>query len=61
MKYYYNKDKIEAGVDEAGRGSLFGRIYAAAVIFPKEKRETVEELMINDSKKLTKKKKRITL
>ena len=28
--------KIEAGVDEAGRGPLFGRVYAAAVILNPE-------------------------
>ena len=26
----------EIGVDEAGRGPLFGRVYTAAVILPKE-------------------------
>ena len=42
--------KIVAGVDEVGRGSLIGPVYAAAVIFnPKiNKRE------IKDSKKLKK-------
>ena len=29
-------DVYEIGVDEAGRGPLFGRVYAAAVILPKE-------------------------
>ncbi|OUM96382.1 MAG: ribonuclease HII [Thermobacillus sp. ZCTH02-B1] len=38
-----------AGVDEAGRGSLFGDVVAAAVILPPELR--LEE--VNDSKKLT--------
>ncbi len=41
-----------AGVDEAGRGPLCGPVYAAAVIFPKGFFR--EE--INDSKKLTEKK-----
>ena len=33
----YNTDEnvIEIGVDEAGRGPLFGRVYTAAVILPK--------------------------
>ncbi len=41
-----------AGVDEAGRGPLAGPVYAAAVIFPKG---LVLE-GVNDSKKLTEKK-----
>jgi len=41
-----------AGVDEAGRGPLAGPVYAAAVILP----ETSELSGINDSKKLTPKK-----
>ena len=34
MKIIYNKlnnNEIEVGLDEAGRGPLFGRVYAAAV------------------------------
>ncbi len=41
-----------AGVDEAGRGPLAGPVYAAAVILP----EGAELFGINDSKKLTPKK-----
>lgn len=34
---YYNVDNAyEIGVDEAGRGPLFGRVYVAAVILPKD-------------------------
>ncbi len=40
------------GVDEAGRGPLFGSVYAAAVILPKG----CEIAGLNDSKKLTEKK-----
>lgn len=58
---------IEIGVDEVGRGPLFGRVYSAAVILPKtsENNEISEiseisrfkyELM-KDSKKFTSKKK----
>jgi len=31
---YFDKSKIEAGCDEAGRGCLAGPVYAAAVIMP---------------------------
>ena len=37
MKYYatgYNRNKIEAGIDEAGRGCLAGPVVAGAVIMP---------------------------
>lgn len=33
--YYDSNYEYEAGIDEAGRGPLFGRVYAAAVILPK--------------------------
>jgi len=39
---------FDIGIDEAGRGPLFGRVYAAAVIW------NGESDLINDSKKLTK-------
>ena len=44
--------KVICGVDEAGRGPLAGPVYAAAVILP----DGLEELGINDSKKMTEKK-----
>ena len=40
---------VEAGCDEAGRGSLAGPVVAAAVILPRNYKHPV----INDSKKLT--------
>jgi ribonuclease HII len=35
---FYNEcdDKLEIGIDEAGRGPLFGRVYTGAVILPKD-------------------------
>ena len=46
---YLNKELIEAGCDEAGRGCLAGAVYAAAVILPTD---YVND-RLNDSKKLT--------
>ena len=46
---YLNKDLIEAGCDEAGRGCLAGAVYAAAVILP----EDFHNELLNDSKQLT--------
>ena len=51
-KYYAKGYKYVAGVDEAGRGPLAGPVFAAAVIFDKD--TYIPE--INDSKKLTEKK-----
>lgn len=45
-----------AGVDEAGRGPLAGPVVAAAVIFPPNLFQDPYLLQINDSKKLTPKK-----
>lgn len=44
--------KLLCGVDEAGRGPLAGPVYAAAVILPRN----LEIAGLNDSKKLTEKK-----
>lgn len=46
---YLNKDLIEAGCDEAGRGCLAGSVYAAAVILPVD----FKNELLNDSKQLT--------
>ena len=43
----------EIGIDEAGRGPLIGRVYAGAVIWGKD---TPDNKIINDSKKLSAKK-----
>lgn len=48
---YLNKDLIEVGCDEAGRGCLAGAVYAAAVILPKD----FKNELLNDSKQLTEK------
>ena len=42
--------KIIAGVDEVGRGSLIGPVYAAAVILNK----SINRKLLKDSKSLTK-------
>ena len=51
LKSYFQKDKIEAGCDEAGRGCLAGPVVAAAVILPKK----YKHKELNDSKQLTEK------
>ena len=49
LKSYFQKNQIEAGCDEAGRGCLAGPVFAAAVILPKN----FQHPLLNDSKKLT--------
>ena len=44
--------KLLAGVDEVGRGSLIGPVYAAAVILNK----SINKKILRDSKSLSKKK-----
>lgn len=54
-EYYSEKVKVIVGVDEAGRGPLCGPVVAAACILPKD----YHNEHINDSKKLTEKKREI--
>ncbi len=54
-EYYSEKVKVIVGVDEAGRGPLCGPVVAAACILPKG----YHNEHINDSKKLTEKKREI--
>lgn len=52
LESYLNKNKIEVGCDEAGRGCLAGPVVAAAVILPKD----FNHPLLNDSKQLSEKK-----
>ena len=53
--YIEDKNIFEIGVDEVGRGPLFGRVYTAAVILPKD--DTFDCKMVKDSKKFHSQKK----
>jgi ribonuclease HII len=55
LQAYHRVLDIEVGIDEAGRGPLIGRVYAAAVIWPK----SLDNPDINDSKKISAKKRKI--
>ena len=48
-------ESIIIGVDEAGRGPLFGPVYTGALVLPKE--ELLDRSKLKDSKKFTSKKK----
>lgn len=54
LKYFNNGVKLIAGVDEAGRGPLAGPVCVASVIMPLNEDKVIAE--IDDSKKLTEKK-----
>lgn len=57
LNRYFNENPeiIEIGIDEVGRGPLFGRVYASAVILPKS--DEFRHCDMKDSKKFTSKKK----
>jgi ribonuclease HII len=56
---YQTDNVLEVGIDEAGRGCLFGRLYVAGVILPNNILELCEEedIIIKDSKKMNRKNK----
>lgn len=53
-KYLEKGSKLIAGIDEAGRGPLAGPVAVAIVIMPLDKESIIDG--VNDSKKLTEKK-----
>lgn len=55
LSYHNDETIIEAGIDEAGRGPLFGRVYTACVILPNHPDFDFSE--IKDSKRFTSQKK----
>jgi ribonuclease HII len=55
LSIFRNEDPniLEIGIDEAGKGPMFGRVYAAAVILPKDATmETFQYDDLRDSKKI---------
>lgn len=54
-QFFSNKETIECGCDEAGRGCLAGPVVAAAVILPSD----FSHPLLNDSKKLSDKQRRL--
>jgi ribonuclease HII len=57
LQTYYNDNLniLELGIDEAGRGPMFGRVYAGAVVLPKD--DSFNHSLMKDSKKFHSKKK----
>ena len=48
----------EIGIDEVGRGSVFGPVFSAAIVLAKKNGLALKRLGVNDSKKLTPKKRK---
>ena len=53
LKQYENKTDIEVGLDEAGRGCLYGPVCIAGVIWPKQ--DPKDAIEVKDSKKCSEK------
>ena len=53
LKQYREKDKLEVGIDEAGRGCLFGPVCIAGVIWLDE--DPNKDIILKDSKKCSEK------
>ena len=50
LKGFYAENSLEVGIDEAGRGPLFGRVYVgAAILHPTD----FDHSLMRDSKKLS--------
>ncbi len=53
LKGFYAENSLEVGIDEVGRGPLFGRVYVGAAILPPE---DFGHSLMRDSKKLSERK-----
>jgi len=49
----------EIGIDEVGRGAVFGPVFSAAIVLTEKNGLTLKQLGVNDSKKLTPKKRKL--
>lgn len=56
LSFFDENNKLEAGVDEVARGTLFGPVFAASVILDKNK---PIHAWLNDSKKVSRKKRAV--
>jgi len=49
----------EVGIDEVGRGAIFGPVFAAAVVLTEKNKFILKQFGVTDSKKLTPKKRKL--
>jgi len=52
---------FEVGIDEVGRGAVFGPVFSAAVVLNKKNKSILKKIGVMDSKKLTPKKRKLLL
>ncbi len=52
---------LEVGIDEVGRGAVFGPVFSAVVVLTKENTFNLKNFGVKDSKKLTPKKRKLLL
>ena len=52
---------FEVGIDEVGRGAVFGPVFSAAVVLTEKNKFKLKQLGVTDSKKLTSKKRKLLL
>ena len=55
-----NKES-EVGIDEVGRGAIFGPVFSAVVVLNEKNKSTLKQFGVTDSKKLTPKKRQLLL
>ena len=51
----------EVGIDEVGKGAIFGPVFSAVVVLTEKNKLTLKKFGVTDSKKLTSKKRKILL
>ena len=51
----------EVGIDEVGRGSVFGPVFSAVVVLTEKNKFTLKQLGVMDSKKLTPRKRKLLI
>ena len=51
----------EVGIDEVGRGAIFGPVFSAVVVLTKKNKSLLKQFGVTDSKKLTHKKRKLLL
>ena len=51
----------EVGIDEVGRGAIFGPVFSAVVVLTEKNRCILKKFWVTDSKKLTPKKRKLLL
>ena len=52
---------IEVGIDEVGKGAIFGPVFSAVVVLTEENKYILKQFGVTDSKKLTPKKRKFLL